>query len=199
FALTHPIVGNPALEPETSTSLDLGVSAEWWERRAHTGATVFHHRFFDVIDFDEGPPPRLVNRSEVTAQGVELEGGLRLPPHAEIRAHVTYTQTDIEGTDEALRNRPKWRAGIDAQARIKKRWTASGAWLYVGKVWDSSIPTGDVELTGYTRVDLAATWTPSSLWQASVGVDNVLNARYEEAVGFPATGRTPRVLIRANF
>jgi iron complex outermembrane receptor protein/vitamin B12 transporter len=199
FALTNPIVGNPALEPETSTSVDIGVSAEWWKRRAHAGATLFHNRFFNVIDLVEGPPPRLVNRSEVTAQGVEVEGGVRLPPHVDIRVHATYTQTNIEGTTEELRNRQKWRAGIDAQSRIKKSWTVSGALLYVGKVLDSSIPTGDVELTGYTRVDLAATWTPSSTWQVSVGLDNVLNARYEEAVGFPATGRTPRVLMRAHF
>jgi iron complex outermembrane receptor protein/vitamin B12 transporter len=112
---------------------------------------------------------------------------------------VTYTRTDIEGTTEALRNRPKWRAGVDAHSRIKKSWTVSGGLLYVGKVLDSSIPTGDVDLAGYMRVDLAATWTPSSTWQVSFGVDNVLDARYEEAVGFPATGRTPRVLMRTHF
>jgi outer membrane receptor protein involved in Fe transport len=116
-----------------------------------------------------------------------------------VHAHVTYTRTDIEGTTEELRSRPKWRAGVDAQSRIKKSWIVSGGLLYVGKVLDSSIPTGDVNLASYLRVDLAATWTPSSAWQVSLGVDNVLDARYEEAVGFPATGRTPRVLMRAHF
>ncbi len=199
FALHNPIVGNPALQPETSESVDVGVSAEWWDRRAHVGATLFHNRFLNVIDFSEGPPPQLVNRAEVTAQGVEMEGGVRLPSDVRVQAHVTYTRTDIEGTTEALRNRPKWRGGIDAQARTKKSWTVSGALLYVGEVLDSSIPTGDVDLAGYMRVDLAATWTPSSTWQVSLGVDNVLDARYEEAVGFPATGRTPRVLMRTHF
>ena len=199
FALRNPIVGNPALQPETSTSLDIGVSAEWWDRRAQASATLFHNRFLNVIDLAEGPPPRLVNRSEVTARGVEVEGGVRLPPDVGVQAHVTYTQTDIEGTTEALRNRPKWRAGIDAHSRIKKIWTVSGALLYVGKVLDSSIPTGNVDLAGYMRVDLAATWTPSSTWQVSLGVDNVLDAQYEEAVGFPATGRTPRMLMRTHF
>lgn len=199
FALGDPIVGNPDLKPETSESFDVGVVQDLWATGAHISVTVFHSRFFNVVDFDEGPPPRLVNRSEVTAKGIEL--GLDVQPIDTLRidAHLTYTETDIKGTNEELRNRPQWRGGINTVWRPKTDLVLNLGMLYVGEVLDSSIPTGDRTLGDYVRVDVAATWTPTPHWRISVAVDNLFDTDYEEAVGFPAPGITPRVAVRLSF
>ena len=68
--------------------------------------------------------------------------------------------------------------------------------LFVGDVLDSSIPTGDVTLDSYARVDVAVNWTVNSTWAILLGVDNLFNADYEEFVGFPAPGINPRLGVR---
>ena len=81
------------------------------------------------------------------------------------------------------------------------RWSPAPAYvirtaiLYVGEVWDSSIPTGDQELDDYIRMDLAVTWRPSPAWEYYLGIENLLNGDFEEAVGFPSPG----FLIRAGL
>lgn len=72
FAVGHPLVGNPGLIPETSQSVDAGITQALWGRRMTVGVTYFYQTFANLIDFTAGPPPRLVNRAEVTAAGVEM-------------------------------------------------------------------------------------------------------------------------------
>jgi len=73
FALGNPIVGNPNLKPETSKSFDIGASQSLWNKHVEVGVTYFDNRYRNLIDFDAGPPPQLVNRSNVTARGVEVD------------------------------------------------------------------------------------------------------------------------------
>jgi outer membrane cobalamin receptor len=66
-------------------------------------------------------------------------------------------------------------------------------------VLDSFIPTGDVTLDAYARVDVAVNWTVNSTWAIFLAVDNLLNADYEEFFGFPAPRINPRLGVRARF
>jgi vitamin B12 transporter len=199
FALSNPIVGNPNLLPETSRGVDVGVSQALWGQRVTVGVTYFYSAFTNLIDFEEGPPPRLVNRSRVTAQGVEMSLGARLWPSLSTTAHLTYLQTNIEGTTEPLRNRPKRRGGFAVQWYPRSDLDVSLHTVVVGKVPDSSIPTGARTLDAYARVDLAATWTMTKHWKFFLAINNIFNGAYEEFVGFPAPGISPRGGVRASF
>jgi vitamin B12 transporter len=199
FALGHPIVGNPGLLPETSRSVDAGISQALWGKRVTVSATYFHNEFTNGIDFDEGPPPMLVNRSKITTEGVEISLRVQPWPALSATAHATYVHTDIQGTTEQLRNRPAWRGGFTVQWNPVPQLNLSLHTLVVGEVLDSSIPTGDQRLDTYARVDLAATWTLHKHWKFFLGVDNLFDASYEEVVGFPAPGITPRGGIRGSF
>jgi len=55
---------------------------------------------------------------------------------------------------------------------------------------DSAIPTGLVHAPGHFTVDLGARWQVRSNTRLTLGLRNLLDARYAEAVGFPAPGRT---------
>ena len=199
YSLANPIVGNPDLKPEKSESWDAGISQDFWDDRATASLTLFHSRFEDIIDFEAGPPPRLVNRSEATAKGAEF--GLTLRPSGSVTAngHLTYTKTDIKDSRERLRSRPTWRGGVDADWRPRPDLRFYAGLLYVGKVFDSSIPTGDRWLDDYVRVDIAATWSPMSNLALTLAVDNLLDAKYDEAVGFRAAGIRPRLSARVSF
>jgi outer membrane cobalamin receptor len=199
FALSHPIVGNPNLLPETSRSVDVGVSQALWGQRVTMGMTYFYSAFSNLIDFDPGPPPRLVNRSHTTTQGVEMSLRLRPWPNFSTTAHLTYLQTDIEGTTAKLRNRPKWRGGFAVQWSPRPDLDVNLHTIVVGQVPDSSIPTGARTLDAYARADLAVNWTLTRHWQVFLAIDNLFDTAYEEFIGFPAPGISPRAGVRASF
>jgi len=199
FALGNAIVGNPRLRPETSEGIDAGVVQKLWIQRASISATFFHNRFFNLIDFDPGPPPQLVNRSEVTTQGVEL--GLTIEPSNAlwINAHLTYLDTDIKRTSQKLRHRPPWQGGINVRWYPLPTLVCNFDALYVGHMFDSSIPTGDHTLEDYLRVDVATAWTITPHWQVSLAINNLFDTKYEEAVGFPSPGIIPHLTTRFTF
>ena len=71
--------------------------------------------------------------------------------------------------------------------------------MAVGRVFDSSIPTGDRFLPGWRRVDLAARYQVRSGLALTAAIDNLLDAKYEEAVGVPSPGIRLRAGIEARF
>lgn len=188
FALGHPIVGNPALKPEQSESVQLELVQGFWKDDLLVRLHAFHNRFKNIVDFDEGPPPRLVNRSEVTAKGIELELKYKWDKSLGLDIHVTYVDTNINGSDEELRNRPKWRGGSNFTWYPSQDWHTNLSTYYVGSVADSSIPTGDKNLDAYYRVDFASTWQVEQWLDLSIAIDNLLDTHYEEAVGIPGPG-----------
>ena len=199
FSLSSPIVGNPDLVPEKSESLDVGVSQRVWGGRAGGQVNLYYNRFKNLIDFDEGPPPVLVNRSKVTVKGFELIGDVNPWDPLTLSGSVTYADSNIEGTDEELRNRPKWFGGFSVEFRPDRSLSMVLDAVFTGKVNDSSIPTGDVVLDSYTSLDFTATWTPSPNVRVFLAVENLLNAEYEQYVGFPAPGISPRAGLRLTY
>lgn len=199
FALGNPIVGNPDLIPETSRSFEAGIIQGLYSERMHLSGAYFQNRFFNLIDFFEGPPPQLINQSKVQTEGFEMEFSLRANDQLSIDSHLRYTKTDIIGSNEKLRNRPKWRGGFSSRWQVKKKVINSLGIFYVGKVHDSSIPTGDHILDDYIRTDIVTTWVLSKNWRSSLAIDNLFDVHYEEAVGFPAPGIRPRIAVRRIF
>ncbi len=68
--------------------------------------------------------------------------------------------------------------------------------LIVGKVKDSSFPTGNQTLDSWVRVDLSASWSPREHLRFYLEIDNLFDADYEEALGFPAPGVRPRAGVQ---
>jgi vitamin B12 transporter len=198
FALGDPRVGDPDLKPETSRSFDLSVEQSFWDDHALVSVSGFHNRFFNIIDFDE-ELFRLVNRSEVTTEGVALGLSLQAASSLWFDSHVTYAETDIENTTEELRNRPDWRAGVTTTWAPTPELSLALGVLHVDEVFDFSIPTGDRTLDDYQRVDLSGTWRSRAGLRLSLAVDNILDADYQEFVGFPAPGTQFRISAGVEF
>jgi vitamin B12 transporter len=192
YALANPTVGNPDLRPETSRGTEAALvyapSAD-----AQLRLALFQAEYRDAIDFEEGPPPQLVNRSRMACEGFELGAGLLPWPRLDLQFSVTRAVATLPGSDESLRNRPRWTGAGQASLKLLDGWRAALSAVHVGRNLDSSIPTGDRTLDAYTRLDAALQWQVRPQLALRAGLDNALDEDYEELIGFPGPRRTARL------
>ncbi|SER79319.1 outer membrane receptor for ferrienterochelin and colicins [Vreelandella subterranea] len=98
-------IGNPDLEPETSTSSEIG--AHYDNQQGFTAsATLFHNQFDDKIAsgndrqvtndplIPDGVYSQQVNVDEAITQGVELSTGYQFTPDWRLNANYTYTDSE---------------------------------------------------------------------------------------------------------
>ena len=69
----------------------------------------------------------------------------------------------------------------------------------MGTAFDSSIPTGDVNLPAYTTIDVSAVWQLSPKLQTYLAIDNLTDEQYEQFVGFEVRGISPRLGIKLSL
>jgi len=199
YAVSNPLVGNPALKPERAQSADLGLEHRIAEGRGALEIGVFASRYRDGIDFDPGPPPRLVNRSEIRAEGLEAALRLKVAETLELALAGTYADARSEPGGGALRGRARAEGSLRAEWRPSARLKLSAVLAAVGRDFDSSVPTGDVFLPSWRRVDIAGRCQIARGISLNAAVDNLLDARYEEAVGVPSPGIRVRGGIETRF
>lgn len=199
YALSDPIVGNAMLKPERSDSYEIAIRSLPQEQRLQWELTYFEATYRDAIDFDAGPPPRLVNRTRIETRGVEASARAGLNERLFIAANVLHTSNDVVGSDSELRNRPEWRGSMSVEWVPTPEWTLAAALVSSGSFADSSIPTGDVRLDSYSRLDLSASRQLSAHARLLVRIANLTDEEYQEYVGFPAAGTTASVGIRLSL
>jgi vitamin B12 transporter len=213
---TGYVTGNPSLKPERSRSWDVGV--EQRVGRGSFSATWFDQRFRDLIQYTFAPPtptaPNYYNVAAANAYGLELEARAALLPSLDLTARYTYTHTASadSGFDGAtfaqgrrLIRRPTGAASLDLSYRFRERGSASVTAQFVGDRDDedfSTFPGTRVTLPAYLRLDVAGEWTLLSgggqRLAASLRVENLLDARYEQVLHFPARRRALFVGLRAG-
>ncbi len=198
FALAHPLIGNANLRPESGDSVDVEFTRRLAGMRGRISLAAYRSEFTDLVDFD---PAQflLVNRSRAVTEGVELALQIKLAGDVDLKAHVNHARADIRGSDAELRNRPEWRGGLSLDWTPGDDWTVSARLLVLGEYVDASIPTGMLFLSGYERLDIAATWRAGERIMWRFALDNALDARYVEAVGFPAQGLRARIGLQLTL
>lgn len=199
YALGHPIVGNPDLVPERGESYEFEVAQRLLDGRARWSATWFDGEFRNAIDFDAGPPPMLVNRDRVDTYGFELAGRIAVNEAWQLDASVTHSKSRIAATGASLRNRPEWRGGAGVHWRPLDAWRFSASVTHVGSSLDSSIPTGDLRLDAYTRIDVSASWQATPNFEAYLAIDNLTDRQYQQFVGQEVRGLLPRAGVRLSL
>ena len=215
--------GNPDLEPERSVSWELGVEQPLLSGRARARATYFDQRFEDLIQFTFLPPtpggPSYFNVAAAASRGVEAELTARLGP---LDAGVSHTWSSTEVTDSGFQDGPgaTFVSGEPLLRRPGAAWSvhmsgspASGLRLFaglraVGTRADrdfSTFPATPVELPSYRLVRLGGAWQVGRPVPAlpelalTLEIDNLLDQRYEEVLGFRAPGRALSVGARLEL
>jgi vitamin B12 transporter len=215
-------IGNPDLKPEHAHSWEVGLEQSLARGRATFSGTFFDQRFVDMIDYNPSalaPTPNYKNIAGATANGVEL--GIRAVPGAlSFGMSYTYLHTDVTnpGFDstsgatlapgQPLLRRPKHSARLDVDYRFHERGTASLGVTYVGDRQDqdfATFPFPRVTLPSYTRVDFAGeihllrSRGPAPELAASMRIENLFGAAYQEVKHFEARGRTILIGARLRF
>ncbi|MBC7986588.1 MAG: TonB-dependent receptor [Sphingomonadaceae bacterium] len=197
FALAFPLIANPDLLPERSRSIEAGARMPIGAR-GYVQLALFDTRYTDLIDFD---PERFtnVNRARVDTRGFEIDADLELAPPLGLRGILSYLDVDVPPGTPPLRSRPRWQAGLGLDWRPAASLTLGLDGRYVGPEFDSSVPTGLIRREGRAVIDASARWQASERINVTLALRNLLDADYEEAVGFRATGTVARLAVSAGF
>lgn len=192
--LHFPDAGNPALAPEKSSGVDLGVGAFLAAGRLHVDLTWFRSRFDELILFDL-TTFRFANVAAADSRG--LEATVEATPGRDLRITATWTYNDTENlaTGNALARRPRDRGTLELLYTPPGGWTVSGSLLHVADRVDSD----GAPMDDYERLDLsveAPSWRGISPY---LRIDNLLDEGYEEVRGFTTPGRLAVVGVRAEF
>lgn len=198
YALGNFLVGDPNLVAEESQYWELGIKRSSVSQRSQIHFNVYAYEFDNLIDFDSATF-RLVNRKEVTSEGVEAGVRHTLSTKSALSIALHYSETDIVDSSVKLRNRPRWRATGQYQHKFTSALSSMASLLYVDEVFESSIPTGDVTLDSYYRLDLSVNWQYSHIWLIKGAIDNLTDENYQETVGTDSPGITARVSVAAKF
>lgn len=196
FALGHPLVGNPMLKPEESRTLEVSIASDPEAAVGRLGyrAALFRSRYENLVDFDAGPPPRLVNRSNIDIKGYEASARMRMSESLQVRAAVTGLSFDLPPATAPLRSRPRMRATTGAEYRVTPQLVASIAGSWTGRVFDSSIPTGGMYLSPHFVADASLAYTYRG-GRLVFALDNAFDKDYQQFIGFPARGRRARLEV----
>jgi vitamin B12 transporter len=215
-------IGDPELEPETSTSWEIGAEHDLLAGRLTLGAVWFDQRFEEMIQYDGGAAPgdpTYANVAAATSRGLDLSLVARPTPVLSIDLGYTYLKTEVTDAGfssgsgdvfvegEELIRRPSSSGRLGVSWLALRRATLGAQVTYVGSRSDvdfGPFPSERVELPGYTLLDLSADLpilggeTGGSL-AVTFRAENLLDESYDTVVGFPGRGRTLIGGLRAHW
>jgi outer membrane cobalamin receptor len=195
FAQGVGYFGNPALRPEITRSYEAGVVSEWWGRRVRTEVDLFRSSFHDLIAF-LGDTWENVEAS--WARGIESSAQARIAHNILISGSYMRLYTDITastspessdtGIGEPLVRRPR-NSGSLSIAVTPKRWSLAIGGSFIGERQDADFTFGVTRNPGYENIYASASYDIAKHFTPILRVDNLLNERYSEVLGYQALSR----------
>ncbi|TLY74597.1 MAG: TonB-dependent receptor [Gammaproteobacteria bacterium] len=180
---------NPNLKPENSVGYDAGIEQGLAGNAWRLGATWFHNRIRDLITTDV-TGTTWANVGRATTYGVESFIAWQPARQLVLRVDHTYTEASDDLAHQELLRRPKHKGTLNVSWRPREALLLDLSVLSVS-TWvdgnrDFSIPRLDAP--GYTTVNLAAAFDLTRTFTVFGRLDNLLDRRYENPVGFLQPG-----------
>jgi vitamin B12 transporter len=206
-------IGNPGLKPETSKGYELGFELELAEQSIKLGAAWFDQKLEDEIDgFVFDPNTFLFTASNKSGDskrsGLEFTLFGKATESLTVNASYTYldaSETDSQGARVQEARRPRHMASLNANyAFADQRGNLNLNVNYNGSQLDNFFPPPffspeQVELDGFTVVDLAGSWRLSDSLEITARINNLTDEDYEEILGFRRPGRAVYAGLRGRF
>lgn len=212
---------NPSLKPERSRSVEAGVDQAFAGGRASLEATAFYNRYDDLIiavgSFGASSRYRTDNISNARARGLEVSGAARariswrVPVNLHLRVAVTLLDTEIMAVDGGSGAPPPFKPGDRLLRRpaqqistelLVKAGRFSGFLTAGGRSRTRDVDPSFGTFGGLFDAPGYAVWNTGGAWGAARSVEvfgrvtNLFDRHYEEALGFPALGRSAIVGLR---
>lgn len=210
FGVSFFARGNPDLKPERSRTFDVGIEQRLLGNRLRLEATAYQHDYrdqiaFTVLDFSTFQGS-YVNVGRTRARGVEL--AVDAIPARLVRLHAAYTSLDgrvlvstsdfdpVFAVGRGLLRRPRHQLALSASAGSEP-FDVGASLVAVGRRPDSDFSgLGLTGNDGYARVDGRARLRLGRGLEAFVVAENLFDREYQEALGYPALGRSLRGGLR---
>lgn len=204
---TFPVSPNPDLKPEEALAWEAGFEQQFARGRHSFSATYFQNRFRDQIAFDATNfPGAYFNIARSFAHGAEVELHSRLARSLRFDAAYIHLSSQVLENPSAfdpvfaagapLLRRPK-HSGMARLSYVGRRWGGNLGMSAVGRRSDSDFLGFDIRhAAGYARVDLGGWYVFHPRVTAYANVENALDKRYNEVVGYPALGINVRAGMR---
>jgi outer membrane cobalamin receptor len=191
---------NTGLKPEHSRSFEAGLLQDFFRGKLALNATYFNNLFHDQINYVTVDPVNFigeyVNVNKALAHGAEVEAQARLRSRVLLNAAYTYTSSQyldnpspfdpVFAPGQPLLRRPKHSATL-LLSYLGSRWGANVGGSFVGRRPDSDfLGFGIDHAAGYVRVDLGGWYAVRPRVTVYANVENALDRRYNEVVGYPA-------------
>ncbi len=193
-------IPNPGLKPEHTRAFEAGILQDFLHGKYVFTATYFNNLFHDQINYVTVDPVNFVgkyaNVNQALAHGVEAGVQARLRSRLLLNTAYTYTSTQIlenpapinalYNPGQPLLRRPRHSA-TTSLSYLGTRWGGNLSGSFVGRRPDSDfLGFGIDHAAGYVRVDLGGWYAVRPRVTAYVNVENELDRRYNEVVGYPA-------------
>jgi vitamin B12 transporter len=203
-------IPNPGLKPERVRAFEAGIQQNFFRGKYVFNATYFNNLFHDQINYETVNPTTFVgeyfNVNQAFAQGAEVELQAKLRPRLLLSTAYTYTSTEIlddpapidslYNPGQPLLRRPKHSATM-LLSYLGSRWGSNLSGSFVGRRPDDDFDGFGIDhAAGYVRVDIGGWYAINSRVTTYVNVENALDRRYNEVVGYPALPINFRVGFR---
>lgn len=160
--------------------------------RTGLAVTLFSLETENQIDFDF-LTGTYANLRRVDSQGLELSAELALTPWAQ--ASLDYAFVDAENADgDALRRVPRHSGSLVLSL------DAGGP--FSGTLWvrhNGEESDGAADVDGWTRVDLAGRWQATEEVELFARIENLLDAEYQQVLGYGTPGLSGTVGVRLRW
>lgn len=205
--LYNPTTGTTDLKPENGKTLELGIRQNLAEQGVSWEATVWHGRVKDVIIYDSAiPNPRNTwggygqynNGDQLRTRGLEFSGDYRINSAWKLKGAYTYTDSQLKkkGADFArtmLVSRHRASLGVSYS---KGPLTVDTTAFYSDKRLDW---TGRDWVSDYVRVDVAARYAFNRHVSVYTRIENLLDSKVQEGLGYKPRGIYGVIGLEARF
>lgn len=183
---------NTDLRPERSKGFDLGVDFASDDGRKSLSVTYFNQDIEDQINFSFAVGG-YENIASVDSQGVEISGSIA--PISWLTLGADYTFMDVEDQDsERLVRLPRNTANLSATLTPNEAISATIFARYNGSEEDRRGIVDD-----WVRVDVSAQYRFSESLEAFARVENLLDADYQQILGYGTPGISGSIGVRLRL
>ncbi|MBD3730202.1 MAG: TonB-dependent receptor [Sphingomonadales bacterium] len=199
--------GNPDLQPEQSTSVDIAVEKGERGRGLHYALTAFRRESEQLIGFayDAAHPYGVyLNTGRARAQGLEIEANYALSDALSLGGAYSFVATRDKATGRDLARRPRHSATFyaDWDSGLGSAWDRGGLVLgadlrLAGRSFDDA--ANNIRLGGYAVLDLRASFPVTEAVEVFGRVENVFDREYQTVAGYNSVPRGVFAGVRARM
>jgi len=179
------------LEPETSKNIELGIEKTYdW---GMVDARAYSNKIENAFRSDDTTGWSWTNIGRLLTKGIEVSVNTHINNYDLIFSHGYNKSRAHDETTQAIR-RPKNTTNLT----LGRQYAKFNSKMQIIKK-SSSLDTGNVELAGYTLLNLSTQYQVNNNAKASLTVNNATDKDYTVANGFNQFGRTVSLGLDYNF